>query len=106
MEFFIPHADSDEQRDRVWDGIKKNAKRVLSWNITNAKIYRLEFTHNSQEYTAEVGKYCKLLDEETLTILETDNNCYLICTQYRGYEGGEPAIVGVLDTKKMVLFDE
>ena len=91
MKFFIPAA-TDTNIEQVYKAIKDFAKDNLGWEISDRKIFSIEFKHNGHNYKAEVGQITDINREPVCAILES--NAYLVCTFTRGVLKNEPILVG------------
>jgi hypothetical protein len=67
--FFIPETTDDESRDKVWNDIKQFANKSTGWYVTDRKILKLNFVHDSKGYEAEVGQNTNLNKELVCAIL-------------------------------------
>ena len=103
MKFFVPHAETKEKEETLYEGIKQFAKETLGWKVTDRRIFSIRYVHNGKEYYAEVGKTETAVHEEVFAILES--NAYLICTTNRGVFRGMPLLVGESDTYSVVDFE-
>lgn len=91
-EFFVPHASSPEQAEQVWQATKKFAEEQTGWEVTDRRIFKVEFTHDGKDYVAEVGQPEPQSGETVLVILES--NAVLVCTENRGVARGSPMLTG------------
>jgi hypothetical protein len=96
--FFLPPVEDDpELAESTYAAIKKFAEEQTGWRVTDRRIFRVEYTHDSQEHVAEVGSADNRIGEVCVAILETPE-CFLVCTRNRGVERGEPMLVGIPHT--------
>jgi hypothetical protein len=102
--FFIPAANDENQRDKVYDGIKKWATECTGWKIEDKKIYSLRYIHDGKWYEAQVGEPDGLTKEKVIAILKS--NAYLICTPNRGVIRDMPILVGPESAYDIKYFDE
>jgi len=93
MKFFIPHAATRDQGEIVYQSIKKFASQQMAWEISDRRIMFMKYSHDSKEYTVEVGEKEKRTGEEVIAILESTGS-YLVCTENRGVVRGEPIMIG------------
>jgi hypothetical protein len=93
VKFFIPHTDKPEE---ILEGIIKFNEEELGWRVTERRIFRLHFVHNSKEYHVEVGKPEPREREIVVAILETKESTgvFYVCTPNRGVLRGMPYLVG------------
>jgi len=120
--FFIPFVDDPAQAEELWQGTKSFMEEQHGWNaVTDNRIFRLDYTHNSKEMEAEVGQshayghpftwdYVPDYDdpkagEYVVAILENAGGPFLVCTNNRGFMRGEPILVGAGDLTRVVYFD-
>tara|TARA_Y100001978_G_C23295311_1_gene246718 strand:- start:28 stop:441 length:414 start_codon:yes stop_codon:yes gene_type:complete len=104
-EFFIPYASSAKQTEEVWQGIKTFAEETTGWPVQDdQRIFSIAFTHNGNDYLAQVGEPEPITGEPVIAILSS--NCYLICTPNRGVLRGMPILVGYKDTFGIVPFSD
>jgi hypothetical protein len=104
MKFFIPRID-EKQTQTVLNSIKKNIEENSGSNLINKKIFKLTYTFEDKEYTAEVGKVEPRQNEEVLAILETSSK-YLVCTINRGVVRGSPIQHNKKEVGPVEYFDE
>ena len=104
MKFFIPYAKDKKQAEEVLQGIKKFAKETIGWDITDRRIFSLNYTHEGRKYHSEVGKTDDRVGEKVIAILES--NTYLVCTQNRGVVRGGPVLVGKMEATRVIDFEE
>jgi hypothetical protein len=100
-EFFVPHTETPEQAEEVWEATKRFAEEQLGWGISERRIFRVEYTHDGKDEEAEVGKTERRQKEPVMVILESQS--YLVCTPTRGVAKGEPILIGI--PRKIVDFD-
>lgn len=119
MQFFIPYVDDTDEAEKVWQAVKSFAETQGFGPVTDTRIFRLEYVHNSKEMEAEVGQphpYGHPLTWEyvpdygdpkagewVVAILEREGGPYLVCTHNRGVVRGEPILVG--GVKEVVYFE-
>ncbi len=72
--------------------------------MSNRRIRRLDFTHDSKAEVAEVGDVFEPVGEEVETILDA-GDMYLVCTRTRGVLGGLPLRVGKPEARNVEDFD-
>ncbi len=92
-EFFVPHADTPEQAEKVWQGIKKFAEDNMDRTVGDERIQRIDYQHDGGSHTAEVGKVDQRTNEPVFAILDA-GDLYLVCTANRGTLRGLPILVG------------
>ena len=92
-EFFVPHAESAEQAEKVWKATKKFLEQDGGYRVTERRLYAVNYSHNGRKYRDVVGGLSQLAGEEVLVILE-DSNVFLICTKNRGVLRGGPVMAG------------
>jgi hypothetical protein len=103
MKFFIPASKTDEESNEVFESIRKFAELTMGWKVTNRKIFKIKYRHNSKDYTAEVGKDDPISREPVIAILESET--YLICTPSRGVIRDMPILVGKKEAYSIEDFD-
>ena len=107
--FFLPGARSAEEAEEVLAGIKKWASETLgaaASEIGDARIFRLDYRHDSSFYVAEVGQDEPRTRELVVAILDGGPNLYLVCTPNRGVLRGMPILVGRHAARSVTLFDD
>lgn len=104
MKFFIPHAKDKKQAEKVLRGIIKFAEKTIGWNVTNRRIFGLNYTHEGKKYYSEVGKLDDRVNEEVIAILESYT--YFVCTPNRGVLRGGPVLVGKEEVNRIIDFEE
>lgn len=101
--FFLPFARDEKQAEQVWESCRKFAEETTGWQVDrDQRIFCLAFTHNGEDYYAEVGEPEPLTGEPVIAILAS--NAYLICTPNRGVLKGMPVLVGYPSTFGIVPF--
>ncbi|MBN2185838.1 MAG: hypothetical protein JW732_00065 [Dehalococcoidia bacterium] len=102
--FFIPHAETPEASERIYQVIKAHAQTSTVHPITKRRIFRIEYTHNGIKHEAEVGAISTANGEEVMAILESF--VYLVCTPSRGAAKNTiPIYVGIHDTTLVEDFE-
>ena len=102
MKFFVPAASTDEQAEDVWQSTVEFAKGKGS-DISDRRIYRLDYRHNGKFYVDEIGKPNARNGELVLVILESVT--YLVCTGNRGVVRGDPILVGKQEVTLVTDFE-
>jgi hypothetical protein len=102
MKFFIPRA-TPENTERIYESIKAFVKTTLGWDVSDRRIFRIEYFHNGKEHKAEVGTLTDVNHEEVIAILEC--NSYFVCTPTRGVVKGMPILVGTDEITSIEDFD-
>jgi hypothetical protein len=93
MEFFIPAATSDQQRDEVYDAIRKHVGDFAG--LSQRRIRLLEWRHEGKQYRAEVGKKTNFNGEPVIAILYDEvRDLYHVCTPNRGVVRGGSIFAG------------
>ena len=110
-DFFVPYVDDTAKAERVWQGVKSLMEDRHGWpNVSERRIFRLEYGHDEERQIAQVGEphqlghphswdYDQTLDttmarETVVAILESEGGPYLVCTHNRGVAGGRPILIG------------
>lgn len=104
MKFFLPHAGTADMAEQTFKATKLFAKDNLGWNISDRRIFRIEYVHEGKNHKAEVGKVTDVNGEEVIAILES--NAYLVCTPNRGVLRGDPILVGTNEIRDIEDFEE
>lgn len=104
MKFFVPGADTDEQRNQIFDTARKTAKTTVGWAATDRKIYRLSYVHDGRDYVATVGESEPRTGECVTAILDA-GGVFLVCTPNSGVFRGEPILVGKKEAHSVVDFE-
>lgn len=105
MKFFMPACTTDDKAESTYNAIKLLVKETVGWDITDRRIFRIEFQHKSIPYEAEVGKVTDFNREMVVAILES--HTFLICTTSRGaLSGAMPIVVSKENTRSTEDFEE
>ena len=99
--FFLPGTHSPEDAEEIWQATKKSCGEQTGWQVTDRRIFRIEYTHNGKDYVAEVGQIAPEQGETVLVILES--NAFLVCTTNRGVLRGKPMPTG--NVRNVIDFD-
>ena len=85
MKFFIPHAETPDASDRIYQQIKRNVQTQLGGGISEKRIFKFECEQNRTRYEFEVGKNANFheVKDEVMAIYEW-GDAYLVCTPSRG----------------------
>lgn len=108
MNFFLPYAESTEQAERVYSGIRESAESQSSVGakLDNRRVYYLAGIHNGKAFEAKVGHSFEVLREVVIAILhDASRNLYLVCTPSRGVAQGTPYLVGASEVGVVRDFD-
>ena len=92
MKFFLPQVQKDDKAEELYQGVKAFNKDRMNWEISNRRIFRIEYSDKGKIRKDEVGKVTDVNGEKVLAILES--NAYLVCTLNRGFSRGLPIQVG------------
>ena len=90
--FFVPGAKDQAEAESVWEATRAFAREQLTWEVSDRRIFQINYQHDGKPYVAEVGVSDPQTGERVLVILESD--AYLVCTANRGVAGGQPILVG------------
>jgi hypothetical protein len=103
MQFFVPHADSPEQSEAVWNATR-DFLSVQGFHTQPERYCRIVFRHNGKPYDLKVGDIHPDLGEEVLVIFKgIAPSPHYICTANRGVVRGEPYLVG-FDGARLIEF--
>lgn len=106
--FFIPHAETPEASERIYQVIKGTAQSQLAGIISERRIFRIEFMQGEIRYEFEVGKNANFheVQDEVMAIYEL-GEAYLVCTPSRGVDPRfpMPVIIGKSDTTEVEDFE-
>ncbi|RYU14845.1 hypothetical protein [Nocardioides iriomotensis] len=102
MRFFVPGAADIEQAEHLWNATRTFAQDQLAWQVTDRRIFQLNYHHEGKPFVAEVGKPDPRTGETVLVILES--NAFLVCTRNRGVVRGEPILVGDEEVRTITEF--
>jgi len=92
MQFFVPHAQTQEIAEDVYEATKACARDTLGWDVADRRIFIIASIHERRASSAEVGKVTDVNHEEVLVILASTT--LLVCTPSRGVLKGQPMLVG------------
>ena len=110
MKFFIPHAETPEDTEQIYQEIKRRAQGAFPGPLSERRIFSIEFKHNNVTYEIEVGKKANFheIDDEVMAIFESVSTVYLVCTPSRGIDPRSPMpiIVGFSDTIGVEDFED
>ncbi len=108
MKFFIPHAETPDASERIYQRIKSTSRSQLAGPISERRIFRIEFMHIREKYEIEVGKNANIREvtDEVMAIYEWGES-YLVCTPSRGVDPRfpMPVIINKSDTILVEEFD-
>lgn len=106
MQFFIPAANSVEERDRVYEAVKKHLTNEVGAKFSSRQIYSLNYVHNGKTYKAVVGQEeSGDLGMVIAILFDQSRSLYLVCTPYRGVISCSPILVGAHDVQAIIDFD-
>lgn len=100
--FFVPATEDDAQAEQIWEATRAFAKEQLAWEISDRRIFQINYQHGSRPFVAEVGRPDPITGELVIVILES--NAYLVCTTNRGVLRGAPILVGKDDIRTVEDF--
>jgi hypothetical protein len=101
MRYFIPTADSSEQRDRLRTTIAQR----LGGNFGDERIYRLRYVSSGETYDVRVGEPHPVTRDPVLLILfENDRGVYFICTP-RSLSSGVPILAPLFAVRDVEYFE-
>jgi hypothetical protein len=108
--FFLPGFDDPDVAEQHYAAIKKFAEKQTGWRVSDRRVFRIEYVHNGEDMYAQVGKahpyghpvsweYAPDIEDPSagelvVAILESKGGVYLVCTQNRGVNRGEPILAG------------
>ena len=98
MLFFIPAAKDENQKQAVYQAIKKSVTSFAPGIISARKIFSLSYMHDGTKYHVEVGKPAKPNGELVLAILyDETRDLYHVCTPHQSIMCGANDVLSVLD---------
>lgn len=103
-DYFVPHADSPEQAERVRAAVVQFARDNGYSPNEERRILSLAYTHDGTDYVAEVDQVEPRTGEQVIMILDA-GSVYLVCTPNRGVARGTPILVGRTEVRTGVDFD-
>jgi hypothetical protein len=95
--FFVPTADTAEQAEEIWKATKRFAEEQTGWDVSDRRIFRIEYEHHGEQEWAQVGEFYSVAEADgdlpptCLVILESQS--FLVCTLNRGVARGMPYLV-------------
>jgi hypothetical protein len=109
MKTHIPFAEDEAQAQRVLKAICDFIEYPIP--APSDQVRRIDYTHNGQPMSAEVGKYVHAhYSEPCPTIIaiiySLQYRCYAICLRDRGVARGAPILVGEDSVSKVSYFEE
>ena len=100
MKFFIPTADTAEQRDSLRAAIMER----LGGNFGDERIYRLRYVLAGEECDVRVGEPHPVTRDPVLLILyENDRGVYFVCTR-GSLSSGIPILVPLFEVRDVEYF--
>lgn len=105
MKFFLPPQKDEKLENEAYDAIKKFAKEITGWDITDRKIYHIKYRHEGKDYEAKIGERETHQGEIVIAILESTVT-FLVCTPNRGVIRGMPILVGREEIISITDFEE
>jgi hypothetical protein len=100
MNFFVPHAEGDEQMESVYAAFAAFVGAAVP-PLKTLRIQALSWHHNGHGFTGEVGRpmpaYYELRGEPILAIFDCGTH-FKMCTPSRGGVRGEPVLAGKQDS--------
>ena len=107
MRFFVPKpfATTKQQACEAHECMRSFAKKKTGLNITDRRIYQIEFVRDSEQHEACVGQPEFDSGEPVIAILDACGK-YLICTPSHGGYRGKPIVVGKRCTESVIEFRE
>jgi hypothetical protein len=99
--FFVPGADDPELAEQVWHSTRSFAEEQTGWEVSDRRIFRVEYRHNEQDLESQVGQPEPVTGELCVAIFES--NSFLVCTENRGVARGFPILIGT--PERIVDFD-
>ena len=102
--FFVPYAKDSEQAQEVWTATRKFAQENCPNEVSENRIFSIEYRHEGSEYYTEVGQPEPRTGETVLVILKS--NPYLVCTENRGVLRGIPVLVGKNEARVVTHFKD
>jgi hypothetical protein len=106
MKFFIPAAEDAEQAERVYKATKSFAEEQMRWETTGRRIFRIEYTHEGKQHSAEIGQHDPRIGETVIAILETLRGVYFVCSANRSVLRGSPMLVGSNEIRTVTDFED
>lgn len=103
MKFFIPNTKTSESAEQIYEAIKAFAKDNLNWNISEQRIFHIEYSEKGKYYQAEVGKKFHENNEIVFAILKS--NTFLVCTLNRGVKKDIPIQIGIDEVSLIEYFN-
>jgi len=107
MRFFVPKpfaADMNQAR-QAHECMRSFAGQTLGLDVTDRKVYQIEFVDEGERQEACVGEPEPRSLETVVAILDAPRK-YLVCTPNHGGYQGEPIVVGKQQTKSVIEFEE
>lgn len=99
--FFVPGADDSDAAERLWQRTRSFAEEQTGLEVSDRRVFRVDYRHNEQDFGAEVGQPDPRTGEVCVAILESAS--FLLCTENRGVARGHPILIGV--PERVVDFD-
>ena len=90
--FFVPGADGPDAAEEVWQATKSFAEEQTGFEVSDRRIFHVDYRHNEQDFEAQVGEVEPRTGEVCVAILESGS--FLVCTENRGVARGVPILIG------------
>jgi hypothetical protein len=101
MKYFIPTAETAEQRDSLRAAIAQR----LGGAFGAERIYRLRYVQAGESYDVRVGEPHPVTRDPVLLILfENDRGVYFVCTS-RSLASGIPILVPLFEVRDVEYFE-
>jgi len=105
MKFFIPNIPDPLKAEETYEAIREFNSGEMGTELSDKRIFSIDFLHNLKEYHAEVGKRDQDTGEVVFAILESDSLFY-ICTPNRGVVRGMPLLTGRNEVRLVTEFEK
>ena len=100
-QFFLPLTEGPDEAELYWQMTKSFVEARIGLEVSERRIFHVDYRHNEQDFEAEVGEPEPRTGEVCVAILES--NSFLVCTPSRGAGHGDPILIGV--PERVVDFD-
>jgi len=107
MKFFVPKpfVTTMNGAQRAHKCMRDFAHQKLDLNVTDRKVYQIDYVCDGELWDACVGEPEHDSGEMVIAILDAPRQ-YLICTPEHGGYGGKPIVVGKQHIESVIEFEE
>ena len=105
MKFFLPYITDPKQEEETYTAIKAHVADQMHTNITNRRIFSIDYERDRKNFHIEVGQIYKEAEEMIITIFDSSLMYYVFNTN-RGVVLGMPLIIDNYEIRIVTDFEE